>query len=131
MKFEKKFLFGPDPRVPWAEKMVLNPAMFRDPDEPETIHMLFRATGAMAECRIPGKKLPYPIFLGYAVSRDNGGRWECDWCGDFGALSSLRPAERAKLIRAKNQSQQVEFLATVSDRTRPEAKKSSATEDTV
>lgn len=60
-----------------------------------------------------------------------GNRWECDWCGDFGALSSLRPAERAKLIRAKNQSQQVEFLATVSDRTRPEAKKSSATEDTV
>ena len=79
MIFKKKFLFGPNPSVPWAEKMVLNPAMFRDPDEPETIHMLFRATGAMAECRIPGNPLPYPIFLGYAVSRDNGGCWECDW----------------------------------------------------
>lgn len=24
-------------------------------------------------------------------------RWECGWCGDFGALSSLHPSERAKL----------------------------------
>ena len=92
MIFEKKFLFGPNPAVPWAEKMVLNPAMFRDPDEPETIHMLFRATGAMAECRIPGKKLPYPIFLGYAVSRDNGNRWECDW-----SRPALAPGLRRKV----------------------------------
>lgn len=26
-----------------------------------------------------------------------GGRWECGWCGDFGALSSLHLSERAKL----------------------------------
>ena len=26
-----------------------------------------------------------------------GKRWECGWCGDFGALSSLHPSERAKL----------------------------------
>lgn len=26
-----------------------------------------------------------------------GSRWECGWCGDFGALSSLHPSERAKL----------------------------------
>lgn len=26
-----------------------------------------------------------------------GNRWECGWCGDFGALSSLHPSERAKL----------------------------------
>lgn len=26
-----------------------------------------------------------------------GSRWECGWCGDFGALSSLSPSERAKL----------------------------------
>ena len=29
--------------------------------------------------------------------RVRGSRWECGWCGDFGALSSLSPSERAKL----------------------------------
>ena len=29
--------------------------------------------------------------------RVRGSRWECGWCGDFGALSSLHPSERAKL----------------------------------
>ena len=26
-----------------------------------------------------------------------GSRWECGWCGDFGNISSLRPADREKL----------------------------------
>ena len=43
----------------------------------------------------------------------------------------LAPGRKSQADPGKNQSQQVEFLATVSDRTRPEAKKSSATEDTV
>ena len=29
--------------------------------------------------------------------RVRGSRWECGWCGDFGALSSLPASERAKL----------------------------------
>lgn len=29
--------------------------------------------------------------------RVRGNRWECGWCGDFGALSSLPASERAKL----------------------------------
>lgn len=40
-----------------------------------------------------------------------GGRWECGWCGDFGALSSLHPSEKAKLSRAG----QITFTVTVTD----------------
>lgn len=25
-----------------------------------------------------------------------GNRWECGYCGDFGAISSLQPSEKAK-----------------------------------
>ena len=31
--------------------------------------------------------------------RVRGRRWECGWCGDSGGLSSLRPSEKAKLLR--------------------------------
>lgn len=31
-----------------------------------------------------------------------GNRWECGWCGDFGDLSSLHRAERAKLYQQTN-----------------------------
>lgn len=79
MNFRKRFQFGPNPAADWASKMVLNPAMVRDPVERDTIHMLFRATGPKAGNRISGKPLPYPIFLGYAVSHDCGVHWECDW----------------------------------------------------
>lgn len=30
--------------------------------------------------------------------RLRGTRWECTWCGDFGSLASLSPAQRAKLL---------------------------------
>jgi len=81
LKFEKRFLFGPNPNSDWGCKMVLNPAMIQDPADSKMIHMLFRATGpGPASCfRVPGKPLPYPIFLGYAVSRDEGTTWEYDW----------------------------------------------------
>lgn len=29
-----------------------------------------------------------------------GTRWECGYCGDFGAISSLQPSEKAKLVHA-------------------------------
>jgi predicted GH43/DUF377 family glycosyl hydrolase len=41
--------------------------------------MLFRATGPWPEARIAGKPLPYPIFLGYAYSDDNGHSWQADF----------------------------------------------------
>ena len=40
-----------------------------------------------------------------------GSRWECGWCGDFGALSSLHPSERAKL----NSTARVTVTVTVTE----------------
>ena len=77
--YKKHFLFGPKPGCPWADKMVLNPAMIADPDDPDTIHMLFRATGPWPQAKMPGHPMPYPIFLGYAVSHDRGKSWQCDF----------------------------------------------------
>lgn len=79
LEFTKRFAFGPAPGSPWAEKMVLNPALAADPGDPDTLHMLFRATGPWPQAQLPGKPLPYPIFLGYAVSHDRGKNWECDF----------------------------------------------------
>ena len=32
--------------------------------------------------------------------RIRGQRWDCTWCGDFGSLASLAPAQKAKLVQA-------------------------------
>lgn len=42
-----------------------------------------------------------------------GNRWECGYCGDFGAISSLQPSEKAKLIHAATLS--VRLSITVTD----------------
>ncbi|MCQ4086358.1 hypothetical protein [Saccharibacillus sp. JS10] len=62
----------------WADKMVLNPAIVKDPSS-DTIHMLFRATGPWHQKRREGCHDPYPIFLGYAKSEDNGHTWDADF----------------------------------------------------
>lgn len=51
----------PVPGCSWADKMVLNPAIVKDPDS-DTIHMLFRATGPWPQKRREGCHDPYPIF---------------------------------------------------------------------
>ena len=51
--------------------------------------------------------------------RIRGQRWECTWCGDFGSLASLAPAEKAKLVQAI-QMQQAGQRIQVSDRYTPE-----------
>ena len=61
----------PKEGCPWADTMVLNPALVLDEDG-KTIHMLFRATGPWPEGNLKGKSDPYPIFLGYAKSTDLG-----------------------------------------------------------
>lgn len=68
----------PVPGCDWASKMVLNPAIVKDP-ESDTIHMLFRATGPWPKKRREGCHDPYPIFLGYAKSDDNGETWQADF----------------------------------------------------
>ncbi|WP_339254777.1 hypothetical protein [Paenibacillus sp. FSL P2-0136] len=68
----------PVPGCDWADKMVLNPAIIQDPDSND-IHMLFRATGPWPQKRREGCHDPYPIFLGYARSRDGGETWEADF----------------------------------------------------
>jgi len=80
----------------WAEKMVLNPAIIAD-DETERLHMLFRASGPYPQKRLPGKDLPYPIFLGYAYSDDNGESWTADFSRP--ALAPALEYEREKLFR--------------------------------
>lgn len=68
----------PQPGVPWADTMVLNPAIIQDPVRSRW-HMLFRASGPWQQEQLPGKALPYPIFLGYAWSDDAGQTWNADW----------------------------------------------------
>ena len=77
--YKKRFLFGPKAGCPWADKMVLNPAMVQDPDDADTLHILFRATGPWPQARMEGRPMPYPIFLGYGVSHDRGATWNCDF----------------------------------------------------
>lgn len=63
----------------WADTMVLNPAIFPDPDSDDLL-MLFRATGPYEHKKLPTATLPpFPIFLGFAVSHDRGENWEADF----------------------------------------------------
>ena len=62
-KYRKYLVLNPPPDCQWAKKMVLNPAIIKDPNKPEILHMLFRATGPWPEGHLAGKPLPYPIFL--------------------------------------------------------------------
>ena len=43
----------PKPGSGWADTMVLNPGMIKDPDS-SRLHMLFRATGPWPQARIEG-----------------------------------------------------------------------------
>ena len=79
LTFTKRRVLTPNPACPWASKMVLNPALVADPQEPDTIYMLFRSTGPWAQATIPGKPLPYPIFLGLGTSHDGGQSWDFDF----------------------------------------------------
>jgi predicted GH43/DUF377 family glycosyl hydrolase len=79
LKYKKRFIIGPKTDCSWASKMVLNPAIIKDPENSDVLHMLFRATGPCPEKQLPGKPLPYPIYLGYAVSHDAGKSWDADF----------------------------------------------------
>lgn len=79
------FTYSPEPALepkegcPWADTMVLNPAIVKDPHS-NTLHMLFRSTGPWSHKRMKNSRFdPYPIFLGYAKSEDMGKTWEADF----------------------------------------------------
>src|SRR5947209_4829438 len=84
--YSPKPLLEPVPGCPWADTMVLNPAIVKHPASPR-LHMLFRASGPWPQMRYPDRPLPYPIFLGYAFSDDGGN----SWCADF-SRPALAPA---------------------------------------
>lgn len=71
-------VLSPQPEVPWADTMLLNPSIIADPNS-DRLHMLFRATGPWPQAQSPGCPLPYPIFLGYAFSDDEGANWTADY----------------------------------------------------
>jgi len=77
--YMRKPAIEPRAGCPFADTMVLNPALVRDPVAENTLHMLFRSTGPWPQKRLPGKLDPYPIFLGYARSDDLGRTWEADF----------------------------------------------------
>lgn len=74
----RKMILGRRKGSPWAEEMVLNPGLIQDP-RTGRLHLLFRATGPWATKQISGKPLPYPIFLGYSCSDDQGATWQTDF----------------------------------------------------
>jgi predicted GH43/DUF377 family glycosyl hydrolase len=77
-RYSPRPVLEPVPGCEWASRMVLNPAIIKDPSS-DTLHMLFRATAPWSKRRKEGKYDPYPIFLGYARSDDLGKTWEADF----------------------------------------------------
>lgn len=74
----RRLLMSPIDDCPWANEMVLNPGVIRDP-ESGRLHMLFRATGTgQHDGRPAASDWAYPIYLGYAYSDDNGRNWRVD-----------------------------------------------------
>ncbi|MBC8062701.1 MAG: hypothetical protein H7Y18_18870 [Clostridiaceae bacterium] len=78
IKYSQKPVIEPKEGCSWADTMVLNPAIVKDPNS-ATIHMLFRATGPWSLKNLKGLSDPYPIFLGYASSEDQGQTWDIDF----------------------------------------------------
>lgn len=78
IEYSPKPVLEPKPDCKWAETLVFNPAIVKDPQS-NRIHMLFRAAGAFASIQSPNQPLPYPHFLGYAFSNDNGETWNADF----------------------------------------------------
>jgi len=78
IRYSPKPVIEPKEGCEWADTMVLNPAIVKDKETNE-IHMLFRATGPWPEKNLKGLSDPYPIFLGYAKSEDNGESWDVDF----------------------------------------------------
>ena len=88
IRYSQKPVLEPKEGCMWADTMVLNPAIVKDPDT-DTLHMLFRATGPWPAKNLKGKSDPYPIFLGYAKSDDRGETWQPDFSRPALALPTM------------------------------------------
>ena len=104
IRYSQNPVIIPRPGCSWADTMVLNPAMIKDPAS-DAIHMLFRATGPWPQKNLKGLSDPYPIFLGYAVSEDHGETWEADF--DYPALAPAIEYELSKLFIVDAQGNKV------------------------
>jgi predicted GH43/DUF377 family glycosyl hydrolase len=79
IRHSKAPILEPRKDVPWAETMVTNPAIIKDPIS-NRLHLLFRACGPWPEYTPKGGKYPpYLWVLGYASSDDMGETWDIDW----------------------------------------------------
>lgn len=75
----KKPVLQPQKNIPWAETMVTNPAIIKDPKD-NRLHMIFRSCGPWPEYTPKGGKYPpYLWVLGYGFSDDLGENWTIDW----------------------------------------------------
>ncbi|MEM6332046.1 MAG: hypothetical protein AAF823_01755 [Planctomycetota bacterium] len=91
---DRRLVMSALPQSPWANQMVLNPGVIRDP-QTDRLHMLFRATGSgQPDGQSPSPGWGYPIYLGYAYSDDSGASWHID---------DERPALSPKLATARDE----------------------------
>jgi len=81
LKFNRKFLFGPQAGSSFASEMVLNPAIITEAPAKDSgrIHMLFRSTAPLEGDFTEEKPNPFPIYLGYANSDDCFETWTADF----------------------------------------------------
>ncbi len=92
-------ILEPQKNVPWAETMVTNPAIIKDPVD-NRLHMLFRACGPWPEYTPKGGKYPpYLWVLGYGSSDDEGETWDIDWSN---IAMMPRMNSKPETIRIKN-----------------------------
>ncbi|MBE7038439.1 MAG: hypothetical protein E7404_06025 [Ruminococcaceae bacterium] len=75
---KRRCILTPQEDTSWASYMVLNPSILID-NKNKRIHMLVRTTGPYEEKRFPEKPLPYPIFLAYGYSDDDGENFTFDF----------------------------------------------------
>lgn len=104
MKYTSYLALSAQTSCDWADTMVLNPAMIKDPRS-SRLHMLFRATGPWSRKQLFGRPLPYPIFLGYAYSDDLGETWQADFSKP--ALSPMLAYEKDQIYITNIEGQRV------------------------
>ena len=69
----RKKVLSPVVGSDWACEMVLNPAIIKDPNSKGFICCFVQPDrGWTKQCR---ENTPYPIYLGYGFSDDNGETW--------------------------------------------------------